>query len=96
VAEKFQTWNTALRNAAQQFGKDHPEATILLFSSFEAFDAILNKPEEHGLDPEDVKRFGGSIWMDHIHPTSKVHDRIAYRVASFLESVVSKEDAVNV
>jgi phospholipase/lecithinase/hemolysin len=94
VEEKFQTWNTSLRNAAQEFGKNHPEATVLLFSSFEAFDTFLNKPEDHGFHPEDVKRRNGSIWMDHIHPTSKVHDYIACRLATFLESIqpVSKED----
>jgi phospholipase/lecithinase/hemolysin len=87
VFEKFQAWNTALRNAAQQFGKNHPDATVLVFSSFEVFDTILDRPEEHGFDPKDVKRSGGSVWMDHIHPTSKVHDYIARHVAAFLESV---------
>jgi phospholipase/lecithinase/hemolysin len=87
VEEKIQTWNTALRDAAQDFGENHSDATVLLFSSFEAFDTILNKPEEHGFNPEDVKRLNGGIWLDHIHPTSKVHDYIARRVAAFLESV---------
>ena len=94
VEEKFQAWNTALRNAAQDFGENHPDATVLLFSSFEAFDTILDRPEEFGFDPEDVKRSNGSIWTDHIHPTSKVHDYIARRVAAFLGSVqpVGRED----
>lgn len=87
VAKKYETWNTALSNATEQFAKDHPDATVLLFSSFEAFDALLSNPEEHGFDPKDVTLDGGSIWMDHLHPTSKVHDHIARRIATFLESV---------
>lgn len=87
VVKKFQAWNTALSNEAQRFGKDHPDATVLVFSSFEAFDDVLNKAEELGFDPKDIKREGGSIWMDHIHPTSKVHDQIARRLAAFLESI---------
>lgn len=87
MKEKFLTWNASLCNAAQEFGKNHPDATVLLFSSFEAFDTFLNKPVEYDFHPEDVKRRNGSIWIDHIHPTSKVHDYIACRLATFLESV---------
>jgi len=87
VVKKFQIWNKALRSGAQQFAKDHPDTTVLLFSSFEAFDTILNKPEAHGFDPGDLKRSGGSIWMDNIHPTSKVHDHLAHYLTAFLETV---------
>lgn len=88
VMKKFQVWNKALRSGAQLFAKDHPDTTVLLFSSFEAFNTILNKPEAHGFDPEDLKRSGGSIWMDHIHPTSKVHDHLAHYLTAFLETVL--------
>jgi len=90
VMEKIQTWNEYLGKEVEAFATAHPDATALLFSSYEAFDTLLDNAEQNGLKAQDRKRHGGNIWIDHIHPTSKVHDNIARRVAAFLDSVQPK------
>ena len=44
-------------------------------------------PEVYGFDKEDVRKYGGSIWVDFLHPTSKVHDHIASNLADFLQDI---------
>ena len=85
--EKIQTWNECLGKEVKAFATAHPDATALLFSSYEAFDTLLDNAEQNGLKAQDRKRRGGDIWIDHIHPTSKVHDNIARRVAAFLDNI---------
>ncbi len=89
VMEKIQTWNESLGKEVEAFTSAHSDATVLLFSSYEAFDTLLDNAEQNGLKAQDRKRHGGDIWVDHIHPTSKVHDNIARRVAAFLDDIQS-------
>lgn len=46
-------------------------------------------PEVCGFDKEHVRKHGGSVWMDSLHPTSKVHDHIARNLADFLQEIIS-------
>ena len=94
VKEKFEIWNGCLRNAVEEFTSVHQDSTVLLFSSFEAFNMFLNNPEQHGIETEDLRRSGGKVWVDHIHPTAKVHDYIANQVAAFLGAVQSSSSLV--
>jgi len=81
------TWNTNLRQAIEVFCSEHEDATIFLFSSYEAFNVMLDDLEKYGMEPTDARKQGGSVWVDHIHPTSKVHDHIGRSVAQFLEGI---------
>ena len=60
---------------------------MFLFSSFRLFESILDMPEVYGFNDEDIRRYGGSVWTDFLHPTSKVHDHIASNLADFLEEI---------
>ncbi|KAF8163361.1 hypothetical protein B0H34DRAFT_795080 [Crassisporium funariophilum] len=92
--ETFKAWNAALRLATEKFCSAHTDITALLFSSYEAFERLLDHPEQFGCKTEDVHRRAGTVWMDHIHPTSQVHDHIASSVASFLVGVPPNEHPI--
>ncbi|KAF8154742.1 hypothetical protein B0H34DRAFT_852737 [Crassisporium funariophilum] len=80
-------WNASLRIAIQTFCKAHPKISAFLFSSFQLFDSILDTPEAYGFKSEDARQSGGTIWLDWLHPTGKVHDHIANGVAAFLTDI---------
>jgi hypothetical protein len=83
----FDNWNTLLRVGAKKFSDAHDDATVLIFSSFRAFETFLDDPEVNGFEKKDIRKWGGSVWVDHIHPSSKVHEFIASHVADFLDEV---------
>ncbi|KAJ7263074.1 hypothetical protein C8J57DRAFT_1334618 [Mycena rebaudengoi] len=80
----YSAWNIELKNSASHFITAHADATVMIFSSWDTFTAVLDNPVAHGFPAEDVKRQGGSIWVDHLHPTSKMHDYIARDLSTFL------------
>jgi phospholipase/lecithinase/hemolysin len=88
----FINWNTELSKSAQTFSAAHRDATIMIFSSWETFNCVLDDPVSYGFPSKDVQKQGGSIWIDHLHPTSKMHDIIARDVGAFLaaQSPLSK------
>jgi lysophospholipase L1-like esterase len=86
----FESWNLALREAIEKFCAAHHDVSVFLFSSFKAFDSLLDDPEPYGLRVEDIRRFNGTVWMDHIHPTSQVHDFIANHIAIFLAGIPAR------
>ena len=59
--------------------------TMVIYSSWETFTRVLNDPTMYGFKAEDTKKMGGSIWVDHIHPTSRVHAFIAEDLDEFLK-----------
>lgn len=61
----------------------------MIYSSWAAFTRILDEPVKYGFNVGDEKRMGGSIWVDHIHPTSKVHDELAKGTVSLLGGVAA-------
>lgn len=65
----------------------HDDLTALLFSSHRLFLSLLKNPDMYGFEAQDVRKMGGDIWVDHIHPTSKVHDIVASEIAVFLAGV---------
>ncbi|KAJ7148724.1 hypothetical protein C8R43DRAFT_1088345 [Mycena crocata] len=77
-------WNTELKKAAALFATTHPEATVMIYSSWDTFNVLLDDPEAHGFQVQDVRKAGASIWVDHLHPTSKVHDFVARDMSAFL------------
>ncbi|KAJ6536014.1 hypothetical protein DFH09DRAFT_1324842 [Mycena vulgaris] len=77
-------WNTELRKAAALFATAHPDATVMIYSSWDTFNTLLDDPAAHGFPAEDVRKGGASIWYDFLHPTSKVHDFVARDMSAFL------------
>ncbi|KAL6305258.1 hypothetical protein BKA93DRAFT_896374 [Sparassis latifolia] len=82
----YELWNTELREAIIHFSTAHSDVTTLLFSSWATFIRVLDDPMSHGFEVEDVVRNAGRIWVDHLHPTSRMHDWIARDLAEFLSA----------
>ncbi|PIL24007.1 hypothetical protein GSI_13758 [Ganoderma sinense ZZ0214-1] len=82
----YEVWNSTLRERIVQFTAVHPEITALLFSSWDTFSRVLDDPVSHGFGPEHVSRSRGEIWVDNLHPSSKMHDWIAHDIAQFLKA----------
>ncbi|KDQ60958.1 carbohydrate esterase family 16 protein [Jaapia argillacea MUCL 33604] len=81
---KYETWNTNLRKGIIPFTTKYPEATAMIYSSWDTFNRVLDDPTSFGFTEQDTVRGGGAIWVDHIHPTSKMHDIIAQDMAKLL------------
>ncbi|TDL21459.1 hypothetical protein BD410DRAFT_789564 [Rickenella mellea] len=86
-AASFETWNKFLRAEASLFSERHEDATVMIFSSWKLFSAVLDHPETYGFSLADATRSGGKIWVDNLHPTSKMHGVIAEEMVSFLNNV---------
>ncbi|TFK55126.1 hypothetical protein OE88DRAFT_1653789 [Heliocybe sulcata] len=82
----YKTWNAALRPQAQSFASAHPDATVFIFSAHRTFSRILSDPTSHGFAAIDAVTPYGEIWVDQIHPTSRMHDWIAKDFSFFLDS----------
>jgi hypothetical protein len=61
--------------------------SMLFFSSYESISAILDDPVRHGFAEADLKKMNGSIWVDYMHPTSRVHDLLARDLSRFLGKI---------
>lgn len=81
----FEEWNDLLRVHAAEFTKSHADATMGIYSSWHTFTRVLDDPVAYGFKAGDEKKQGGSIWVDHIHPTSKMHEEIAKDMLAFIE-----------
>jgi phospholipase/lecithinase/hemolysin len=72
------------------FASEYPESTTLIYSAHATFTRVLDDPVGHGFHEANAAREAGKgIWMDHLHPTSKMHDFVAKYLAAFLGTVVS-------
>ncbi|KAJ6475696.1 hypothetical protein C8R47DRAFT_665450 [Mycena vitilis] len=85
-APNYMSWNNELSKAAALFATAHPDATVMVYSSWDTFNALLDDPVAHGFPAEDARKSNSSIWVDHLHPTSKVHDFVARDMFSFLSA----------
>jgi len=86
----YSTWNFSFCRQIEAFCAAHGDLTALLFSSYRLFMSLLENPNTHGFEAQDVHKMGGDIWADHLHPTSKVHDIVASGIADFLTRVDKK------
>jgi phospholipase/lecithinase/hemolysin len=86
ASTRYRTWNSALQDAIVQFSTDHPDLTVMTFSSWDTFNRILDNPTAYGFPEYDKRRSGGTIWLDHLHPTSRIHDLLAHDLAKFLNA----------
>ncbi|KDQ09579.1 carbohydrate esterase family 16 protein [Botryobasidium botryosum FD-172 SS1] len=86
----YKSHNTQLSSRIARFVKSHPEISAFQFYAYDMFNQMLDNPEMYGFNPKDVRKAGGSVWVDHLHPTSAVHKVIAENVASFLYEIEGK------
>ncbi|PCH37968.1 carbohydrate esterase family 16 protein [Wolfiporia cocos MD-104 SS10] len=87
-------WNIYLKEGAAQFASSHPLSTVLIYSSWETFSKAMDNPTAFGFETEDVRKAGGGMWVDRLHPTSKMHDLVARDLAQFLQDVMAHPAAV--
>lgn len=86
---RYQLWNKTLKQYVSDFASKHSEATTMVFSSYNTFSRVLQNPVTFGFEEKDVRKFAGNIWVDHIHPTSRVHWVIAKDISTFLNAQAS-------
>ena len=89
----YEAFNFQLHIHARAFAAARADATVMLFSSWSTFSSFLDDPEAYGFEGSDLRKIGGAIWYDHLHPTSKVHDVVAKDLAEFV-GTVPKYDSV--
>ncbi|KAF7303687.1 Lipase-GDSL domain-containing protein [Mycena indigotica] len=87
IAENYVGWNTELTKSAASFAATHSDCTVLLFSAWDTFNALLDDPVGHGFCKGDESKAYSSVWTDMLHPTSRVHDFVALDVVEFLREV---------
>ncbi|KIL69811.1 carbohydrate esterase family 16 protein [Amanita muscaria Koide BX008] len=93
--DRYIKWNLSLKETIKTFGSGHDDVTILLYSSFALFTTLLDNPDGYGFPPSDVRKGGGSIWFDHLHPTSRVHKFLSQDIGEFLSSVGKELEVPN-
>lgn len=85
---RFIEWNKVLARKIREFAAAAGDPiSALYFSSHKVFEDILNNPKSFGFPEKHVKKDGGDIWVDHLHPTSAVHAIVAAEMEKFLNSV---------
>ncbi|KAI0737403.1 hypothetical protein C8Q80DRAFT_1243316 [Daedaleopsis nitida] len=79
----YMSWNPLLRQHAEMFSSAHPDATVLLFSSWEVFTRILEHPRSSGAaEADELDR--DALFVDGFHPSSALHAVIAKEFHQFL------------
>ncbi|KAJ7916146.1 hypothetical protein B0H13DRAFT_1609715 [Mycena leptocephala] len=91
-ARNYVDWNTELKKAVALFATAHPDTTVMIYSSWDTFNALLDDTTAHGFPAEDVRKANASIWVDKFHPTSRVHDFIARDMFAFLSAQAAFDD----
>ncbi|KAJ6493980.1 hypothetical protein C8R47DRAFT_1117936 [Mycena vitilis] len=85
-APNYVNWNVELNKSAALFARTHPDATVMIYSAWDTFNAMFDDPVAHGFPLEDTSKACASMWVDHLHPTSKVHDFVARDMSAFLSA----------
>ncbi|KLO08948.1 hypothetical protein SCHPADRAFT_908199 [Schizopora paradoxa] len=92
LADDYKNWNALLHKHTKEFHTAHPKSTILMYSSYDLFTRVNQEPVKYGFAAKDVKRRRGPMWMDHLHPTSKMHKVIADDIEAFLKRFPAHKD----
>ncbi|KAI0365129.1 hypothetical protein BV20DRAFT_1102819 [Pilatotrama ljubarskyi] len=80
-------WNATLRQAAERFHAEHPDATVLVWSAWRLSTDLLADPESFGFGQEEAAKEEGQLFEDGLHPTSALHRVIAQELLAFLSSI---------
>lgn len=86
LKHRYEQWNQALRENVSSFVSAHSGVTAFVFSSYALFSRMLDNPTDFGFPKGDAKKRGGTMWVDHLHPTSAVHKEVAGALSQFLTS----------
>lgn len=92
--QSYLDWNKRLHAGAQDFYTKHPNITALMYSSWDIFDKVYNEPTKFGFSRQDLRKRGGAIWMDHLHPTSRMHEVVATDLEAFLKAFPAHVEAM--
>ncbi|THH26567.1 hypothetical protein EUX98_g7625 [Antrodiella citrinella] len=84
--EIYNRWNVMLAQYVATFASDHLDVTTMIFSSHQTFTDLIKDPVKYGFEKEEGRKRAGAVWVDYIHPTSKVHWVVARDLASFLNA----------
>lgn len=90
--DNYKLWNTTLHQAVEAFISARPDATAIIYSSYATFTRVLDDPVKFGFGKDDQKKRDGTIWVDHLHPTSKMHREIAQDVSTLLSGIEPKRE----
>ncbi|KAG8902807.1 hypothetical protein FRB99_004106 [Tulasnella sp. 403] len=82
--EKCQEWNELLPRFLDDFSKTRPEASTFLFDTYKSISHMLAAPTEYGFPANAGSMYDHIMYVDNIHPTSKVHEVLARQIGSFL------------
>lgn len=91
IVKTYTNWKINLSRAVHDFCGRYPEASVFLYSSWQLFEKVLTGPENYGFSKQDVKKRGGKLWMDHLHPTSAFHLILADDIELFLNNLPPSE-----
>lgn len=83
--ERVEAWNSLLQSRSEEFAKDTPQASVLLFSANAVVGGILNDPEAYGFKKREIDVEGGKIWEDSLHITSAAHRVLALSIVKSLQ-----------
>lgn len=87
----YESWNPLLRAGAEAFSTAHPDATVLLFSSWDLFTHVLSDPLSAGVAHEAATQ--AALFADGFHPSSAMHAVIAREILAFLKSQPAAESS---
>jgi phospholipase/lecithinase/hemolysin len=93
ITMSYDNWNAHLHCSARKFNDNHPDATILMFSAWDVFNKVLDDPEAFGFSHDDRRKYAGKIWVDHLHPSSRMHEIIAKDIECFLSEFPSQSQS---
>lgn len=83
-AERCQIWNAKLADSVLEFSNQHQDATMLLFDDHTLFTRLHEDPVAFGFSEGSGHMYDQELYVDNIHPTTKVHQIVAREVASLL------------
>jgi len=83
----YQQWNNLFTTNIETFAASHPDASVFLFSTWDSFNRALDNPAAHGLDPLEVRKAFGKVWVDQLHPGTALHRVLARDMTRFLEGI---------
>ena len=75
-----------LREGAEKFSAARPDATVLVFSSWDVFTRVLSNPRLAGYEEGD-ELDRKTLFVDGFHPATAFHAVIAKEMLEFLASV---------
>ncbi|KIJ69721.1 carbohydrate esterase family 16 protein [Hydnomerulius pinastri MD-312] len=79
--DRLDSWNETLEQKAREWAlhPSHSDAYVMIYSSWDTFTRVIDDPVSTGFDDPQSQ-----IWVDQLHPTSKMHAIISKDLTKFL------------